>query len=113
MLLVKLSIALLYLRLFSVHRKFRYLVYVLLGVCLTFYTGLAIWQIYELLHCTTPTSLDTKVCIVNTDVNLACACFNVATDFYLLALPVPIIMALKLQPSKKFGLLAIFGAGFM
>ncbi|KAF4628996.1 hypothetical protein G7Y89_g9155 [Cudoniella acicularis] len=112
MLLVKLTISLLYLRLFSLHKTFRNLVYGQMSVSVAFYTGLTIWQIYELLHCTTATSLSSKVCAVNAEVNLACACFNVATDFFLFALPVPIVMGLQMRNSKKMGLLAIFGAGF-
>jgi hypothetical protein len=112
MFLAKLTISLLYLRLFSSHKTFRNLVYIQMGICAVFYTSLTIWQIYELQHCTTPTSLGSKVCAVNSEVNLACACFNVATDFFLFALPVPIVIGLQMRKSKKLGLLAIFGAGF-
>ena len=38
---------------------------------------------------------------------------NVVTDLYLLVLPIPSLMLLKMQGRRKLGLLLIFMAGFM
>jgi len=111
-LLVKLTISLLYLRLFSVHKTFRHVVYIQATVCAVFYIGLAAWQVVLLHKCTSPKQLSgSKLCGASSDVNLACACFNVVTDFILLALPVHIVLRLKMPLPKKIGLFAIFGAG--
>ncbi|MCJ1384816.1 hypothetical protein MMC17_007934 [Xylographa soralifera] len=38
---------------------------------------------------------------------------NVALDFFLLYIPIPVVWTLQLQPKKKIGVIAIFTTGFM
>ncbi|KAL8763457.1 MAG: hypothetical protein Q9184_000765 [Pyrenodesmia sp. 2 TL-2023] len=41
------------------------------------------------------------------------ASFNIASDFYLLFLPIPAVLALQMPQKKKIGVLAIFATGLM
>lgn len=46
-------------------------------------------------------------------INIAIGAFNVATDFLLVVLPIPLILGLQLQPAKMVGLLLILATGFL
>lgn len=39
--------------------------------------------------------------------------FNVATDLYLLSIPLPMLWAAALKPLKKAGLMVLFGGGVL
>lgn len=111
--LIKLSISLLYLRLFGVQRTFRYLVYSGIIFCLLFYTAWTGSLIGPLFLCNGRDRSTHSLCR-NIDVLIVVSgVFNVVTDFYLLALPIPSLMQLKLRYRHRLGLLAIFLAGSM
>lgn len=45
--------------------------------------------------------------------NQAMAILNIATDFYILIIPVPVVMGLQLPPKKKYALIGLFSTGFL
>ncbi|KAI1753163.1 hypothetical protein F4782DRAFT_100348 [Xylaria castorea] len=88
----KLSILLLYLRIFSVHDTFALITIISIVIITLFYISL--------------------FCInYNGPVLLLNASFNVITDLWLLVLPFPLLVKLRLQRRQKLGLIAVFAAG--
>lgn len=41
------------------------------------------------------------------------AAFNVLSDFYLLAIPIPVVWKLQLPLRRKVGVIAVFMTGFL
>lgn len=111
--LVKLSIFLLYLRLFGLDKTFRYYVYFGLGIQLICYTALLGPQIATAFECVTITALTVPLCQNSSPLIILQGVINVVSDFYMLALPVPQVLRLQLRLQRKIGLLAIFLAGLV
>ncbi|KAI1175977.1 hypothetical protein F4777DRAFT_548016 [Nemania sp. FL0916] len=114
----KISIILLYQLLFGVNRAFRLFTRVTLVIFCLFYPPIAGASIAFLARCNV---LDT-VREHDTSLRLFCstfsyyvlfinASFNVATDFWLLLLPIPIIAKLQVSLKQKLGIGAIFAGG--
>jgi hypothetical protein len=110
----KLSLLLLYLRLFSPSRRARYLI--LFGIILIplFYTACLL---KDIITCTPrPGENWAKAgqsmrCGI--DINYVLAPFNVLSDFYLLAIPISVVWKLQLPLRKKVGAGAVFMTGFL
>ncbi|MCJ1432718.1 hypothetical protein MMC27_002075 [Xylographa pallens] len=111
--LVKLSIFLLYLRLFGVHKVFRYLVYFGIAFQLIFYTAMLAVESSLTVHCVSINALTIALCNDNNIIVVTQGAVNVVTDFYMLALPIPQVLHLNLKLRRKLGLLAIFMAGLI
>ncbi|KAI0810444.1 hypothetical protein GGR55DRAFT_140139 [Xylaria sp. FL0064] len=109
----KLSILLLYLRIFGVNRLFARFVIISIAIITVFYTPLVGIGIGYLASCNDLTMLvESHFCRdYNGPVLLLNASFNVVTDLWLLLLPYPVLMKLQLQTRQKLGLIAIFAAG--
>ncbi|KAI0532414.1 hypothetical protein GGR58DRAFT_490286 [Xylaria digitata] len=111
--LTKLSILLLYLRLFNVNRRFALVVTISIFVISLFYIPMLgvgigffatcdkLMQFAKLHFCRDYTG---PVLLLN-------ASFNVITGFWLLLLPFPVVAKLQLPLRKKLGLTAVFAAG--
>ena len=54
-----------------------------------------------------------KRCGRNLTLGYVIAAFNVLSDFYLLAIPVPVVWKLQLPLRRKVGVSAIFMTGFL
>ena len=52
-------------------------------------------------------------CINIIRVTSAVGGLNIATDFIILVMPLPLISILQLQPKQKWGLLAVFATGIL
>ena len=112
----KLSLFLLYLRLFSPDRWMRVAIYVGIVTNLLVYMAISVafgimclprhgetWQ-------TAPLSARCSRAPVLGYVN---GTFNVLSDFYLLALPIPVIWHLQMPRKKKYSVFAVFLTGLM
>ena len=110
-LLTKISICLLYLRIFGVHHTLR--MFVLGGMALaTVYhsatIGLAIAQI---VRCDRPSALRDALCKNTPNLTLFTSVMNLVTDLYIFILPISPIMGLNIKRGKKYGVLIIFLSG--
>ena len=105
---------LLYLRIFNVDRVLRFFIYFGIIFQALFYsamTGVAIGSIVE---CNGPSQLTNQFCInYGKPVVVSNAAVNVATDFYVLLLPITRVVKLQLSSSHRLGLLMVFATGLV
>lgn len=116
-LFAKLALLLLYLRMFSVSRRTRYMIQFGIVCNVAFYTGIFIFMcaVYP------PRSGQSWLEAVSTDYfrrvsttsSLIQGFFNVASDIYLFVLPMPVLWKLQLPLRKKIGLSTVFMAGLL
>lgn len=111
--LTKLSICLLYRRLFErAGRSFRIALYGLVGLILSYYTAALLATIFE---CTPVRKSWEKTvpgtCIDTVTFFFVNAGFNIATDVAIMLLPVPIIKALHLPMRQRIILCFVFAVG--
>lgn len=114
-LIVKISLFLLYYRIFSRIRRTRLLIYFGIGINAVFYAASFSLILYfcgpgpghNLIQ-----SFDDYHCVVQAR-TLATfqASFNIASDIYLLCIPMPVISNLQLSTKKKIGVIAMFMTG--
>ena len=64
-------------------------------------------------ECDSPQSLDIALCVDSGITTVVMTVIGVVTDFYILALPIKIVMSLNIKRGKKLGLAAIFLCGLM
>ncbi|KAL8761207.1 MAG: hypothetical protein Q9184_002655, partial [Pyrenodesmia sp. 2 TL-2023] len=113
----KIAILLLYKALFGVKRSFRYLCYgmmvIVISYCVTFFFIIAFNcnPVQKTWH--TLTYRGPGKCLARTVIQFVIGGFNIATDFLILIMPIPIILHLKMDSKRKIGLLVIFGTGIM
>ena len=111
---VKMSILLLYHRLFSVDRTIRYLIWV--GIVLQVigygaFTGCAIGL--EVI-CSDAKKAETNTfCVNNYKVTYTQSLFSVVTDFYVLLLPMGVVSRLQLSFRRKIGVILVFMTGLL
>jgi hypothetical protein len=110
---VKLSILLLYLRIFGVYRFVRYSCYFSIAFFTLFYIAYLGVQAEILRVCVNEASLTIGVCKNLYALTVFQAAFNVASDIFVFLLPIPRILKLQVRPGQKIGLLVIFLAGFV
>ena len=110
-LMTKLSLLLLYLRLFRANVRLRYGIYVSMGFLFLFYCGMFIAS--AILSVPKPAIMFS----VNTDkatpLGIAQGAVGVGTDFLVFCLPLSVIWKLQLPLRKKIGVLAIFMTGLL
>ena len=115
-LMAKLALLLLYLQVFRPNVKTRYCIYLTMGFLVLFYT--ATFIAYAVLSIPKPgqsqlesiLSLDTAKDI---PLGITQGAVNVATDFWIFCLPIPVLWSLQLPPRKKIGVMAIFMTGLL
>ncbi|KAI9834663.1 MAG: hypothetical protein M1826_000065 [Phylliscum demangeonii] len=111
---VKLSILLLYLRLFSAGRSLRLCIYLLLAFTSSYVIAgeLSLFfgcrPVRKLIH----TEVAGKCLNLEYHI-ISQAAFNLAADVLIVAAPVPTVLALKLRTKDKVGVLAIFAVGLI
>ena len=110
----KLSILVLYLRLFAVNRIFRYLTWLVMFF-VSGYLFSNFWtQIFGCVPRSKYWSPDTPGrCINYTAAGVAYGSMNIASDFIIFILPLPMIWRLKLSSKEKIGVSLIFMSGAM
>lgn len=100
MLSLKLSLLLLYLRVFAPDRLTRYLIYVGIAYCFFAYTILMFLNIF--------TDVETVI-----DTNKTLGAVNLSSDIYILCVPTPAVMKLQLSVKNKIGVVLMFVTGTM
>lgn len=110
---IKLSICQLYIRIFNIQRTFRYFVYAGVSFCALIYTTYVSISVATIVQCTGLSSLILPVCTHAQSIVIVFSVLGVATDFYILALPISPILHLKLRRRQKIGLLGVFLSGLM
>ncbi|KAH8654975.1 hypothetical protein BGZ60DRAFT_532605 [Tricladium varicosporioides] len=111
--LVKISILLLYFRIFGVNRKVRIAVYVGIVVLALFYLAYVGVQAAFMVDCVTQASMAKSLCKNVYPVTVFQSVFNVCSDFYVFIIPIPRIIDLQVTKRQKIGLLFIFLAGLI
>ncbi|OKL62698.1 hypothetical protein UA08_01150 [Talaromyces atroroseus] len=108
----KVSILLLYIRLFWVERTVVIAAWLGIVIDSMLYTAFIGLGIGGLLKCASLTELDSSYCKFNEDgMVMFTSVVNVVTDFYVLLLPVYPVSQLKLNPQKWIGIACVFGSG--
>ena len=114
--MAKLSLLLLYLRIFHCNVKLRYCIYVSIGWISLFYCGvfvaLAILTIPKPGQTPLAASRPAETAEI-TQLILAHSAIGVATDFLIFCLPIPVLWKLQLPLRKRIGVLAIFTTGLL
>ncbi|KAI4275555.1 MAG: hypothetical protein L6R38_005838 [Xanthoria sp. 2 TBL-2021] len=110
----KLSILLLYYRIFGVDKKFRYACNVLIVIVAGYGTSCAFAKIFRCLPVEAVWDPDYKGperCIDRTKINFVIGWFSIFTDLAILLLPAPMLWRLHLPRWRKFALSVIFMFG--
>ena len=97
---LKLSLLLLYLRVFAPNKVTRYLIYFGIIFCFLAYTALMFLDIFT----------DVVVSITS---NKALGAVNLFSDIYILCVPIAAVSKLQLSIKKTLGIVFIFMTGFM
>lgn len=109
MVFAKLSILLLFLRLFSPNRKARFAIYFGIAFMVLLHV---IYILLTALLCLT--SNPSAQCTSRLEVaGTATSAFNVISDFYILLLPIFAISKLQMPTKKKLEISAVFFTGFL
>ncbi len=113
----KIAILILYKTLFGIKRSFRYLCYGMMAIvtsyCIIFFFIEAfncnpVAKTWHALTFTGPAK-----CFDNSMIQFVIGGFNIATDFIILVMPMPIILDLNMDSKRKIGLLVIFSTGIL
>ncbi|KIM95779.1 hypothetical protein OIDMADRAFT_59557 [Oidiodendron maius Zn] len=110
---VKLSILLLYLRIFGVYRFVRFSCYFAIVLFTLFYVAYLGVQAALLKDCINLASLEVGVCKDLYALTIFQSAFNVVSDIFVFLIPIPCILKLQVRTGRKIGLLIIFLAGFV
>lgn len=110
MFFTKLTLFILYYRLFSPSQVMRYLIFFGIGFNFLFYT------IYTFLYSLMCPNVSKRALTCGPRLKamgVATSAINVVSDFYILLIPLAAISNLQLPPKKKWGLMGIFFTGFL
>lgn len=112
----KLSLFLLYFRLFGPNLRIRYLIYFGIVFTALFYIAC---MLVGVISCS-PSKGQTRLaaalssrCNNTKTLSYVMSIVNIISDFYLLCLPIPVVWTLQLQVRKKIGVIAVFMTGIM
>ncbi|MCJ1389993.1 hypothetical protein MMC18_002851 [Xylographa bjoerkii] len=109
---IKISILMLYFRLFKVVGIVRWLIYgtivyialyTIVGDLITIFACRPLNKLWD--------GLPYGMCLSTAAVGLALASLQITADMFVLAIPVPVILGLQLPLKQKLGVMSIFGAG--
>lgn len=114
--MAKFSLLLLYLKISRPNVGLRYCIYLSMTFFTVFYTGTFV--AYAVLSIPKP-GQSQLAAIMSVDtardipLGITQGAVNVASDFYILCLPMPVVWKLQLPRGKKIGVLAIFMTGLL
>ena len=110
---IKVSIMLLFSRIFRVDRALRMFIYGGMIFHILFYGSIIGYTLGVIVFCTdTVRQFSNQYCVDYAQpISLLTAVVNVVTDFYVLILPIPSILKLQLDTKRKLGLMMVFAAG--
>ena len=112
-LMIKVSICLLYLRIFGVHPTFRKFVSGGLAFGIIYHSATFGLAIAQTIHCDRSSTGHDSLCEDIEKLTLFTSVMNMATDLYIFVLPIVPIMDLKVRREKKYGVLIIFLSGLV
>lgn len=114
--MAKLSLFILYLRLFGASRSTKILAWVGIVCCSIFYT---FGMIFPLATCG-PRRGETRLvaflserCEMEKTYGYVTTAFNVISDFYLVIIPIPVVVGLNMSAEKKLRVCSVFMLGFL
>lgn len=110
-LFTKLSICLLYLRIFGVNLTFRKFVHGGMIFCGIYYSAFFGVSVAQVVICNKLSSIYDSLCIKTQDLLLVQVLLNAATDLYIFLLPIVPIRQLNMRRRRKTGVLIVFLAG--
>lgn len=113
MFFVKLSMLLLYLRIFAVNTTMKYLIYFGIAFQVLFYLATFAFYLAVEVLCVSTGSFGVRFCTESWQFVPIQGAINVATDFYVLCLPTAMIMQLHLSIQGKMKIIAIFMTGLL
>ena len=111
--LVKLSLLLLYYRLFSRNKTMRFLIYFGIAFQALFYLASVGFYSAAEATCTQDSKAQAAFYLREWVFTVVSGIINVITDFYVLILPVAMVWSLQLTTRRKIGVIAIFLTGLM
>lgn len=114
--MAKLTLFLLYLRLFSVDRTTKYLVYFGMATVISFYLACMLVSIIACSPWTGETrfqGLDSSRCDGVKILAYVMTVFNLISDFYLLIIPLNVVRKLQMPTRKRIEVLSLFMFGFL
>lgn len=111
---VKMSILLLYLRIFPIilFRRFDFLCIAFLTISLLVTTPMVIWQCKPF-RAAWDYSIDNPRCLKIATIAYANASINIITEVSILILPLPVLRTLHVSRRKKIALISVFSVGVM
>ena len=112
--IIKVSILLLYYRIFSPNRRVKLLIFSLVPLLFLFYTANMLVKVFLCIprRKIWDKSVDGH-CVDVHSLFLSSAVVNVISDFYILVLPIPSIWKLHVPLRRKIGVMAAFSAGLL
>ncbi len=110
MFFTKLSLLLLYFRLFSPNRTMRWLIYLGIGFNFVLYT---VYLFAYIFVCPSASKGYVKCQDQLKVLSVSTSSFSLCSDFYMLFLPLFAVSRLQLEQKRKLGLVAIFLTGFL
>lgn len=111
MIFTKLSILLLYFRLFSANQKFRIWIYI--GIITTLLNHV-VGTVLAITLCIPSDPLKYAACSHRLNaLDVVISVINIISDFYILFLPLLVISTLRMRRNKKIGVGAVFCTGFL
>lgn len=109
----KVSILLLYLRVFSVKKILRYLIWSVIILQAIGYASFVGVTVALEVECIALTALTKSLCVKNFILTYAQTSFSVFTDFYILLLPLKAVIGLQMSSRRKVGVLIVFITGLL
>lgn len=111
----KAAIFTLYLRIFKPERWLRYACWFGIALSLLIYlSNIPVFAVFAFPHGDEKWDLSLAAKASKTNIHgIITASYNVASDIYILILPIPMILRLNLSPHKKLGIFAVFGTAAM
>ena len=110
----KVSILLLYIRLFGVNRPFRYTCYALTALVVGYCTAMILANIFQCRPIYAGWNFFAPGrCASLQDITITTGALNILSDFAIVVAPIPVVLKLQLRPAKMVGLLAIVATGFL
>lgn len=109
----KLSILLLYLHVFHVDTKFRYIIYSFIAAIGFFYLGSIGEGFASLSLCTVEHVQTRPFCTKHYRLVIAQAAFSMVSDFAILGIPITRVWRLQLSFRRKIGVIGVFMTGLV
>ncbi|KAF6226143.1 hypothetical protein HO133_009009 [Letharia lupina] len=111
--LIKLSIMLLYFRIFAVNQTMRYWILGGIGLQVVVYTATTACAIALESVCTAESAGTNSFCVNQYKNTVFQAVFSFTTDLYVLVLPIKSVLNLQLSPRRRIGVMILFGTGLI